>query len=631
MTTSSTPSHPETATPHPSGQDARATSPAPGRLETGGTPPPMPDTRGINYYTADKHLIFLLRRLMQPGEFARAEPHLRALGALASERLDELSAIANKNGPQLVQYNQRGERVDEIVFHPAYHELCRVYYEQFGIAALSYRDGVLGWPGRAPHLFKFALGYVGDQAESGVFCPLSMTDTLSRVLIMYAPPDVRERYLPRLTATRYKELFQGAEFLTEKHGGSDVGGATRTTARETPDGWRLTGDKWFCSNACADVILTLARPEGAPAGTKGLALFLVPRFLPDGTRNSYTINRLKDKLGTRSMASGEVTFSNTFAHLISGPGKGFIHMTEMLNLTRVWTGLGSAALMRRALLEAETHARGRLAWGQALDSFPLMRQMLLDLTLESESCTALLFFTVETLQRADDGEASAHTLLRILTPLVKYYNSKRSQWVAQEAMEVRGGNGYIEDWPNARIVRDADVNAIWEGSSNIVALDVARAMAREDAGTTLFGTLHHKLDALQASVAPASSRHGVARAAALTRRALDRLIQRFVQLAKLDPETQQLPLRGLVDRLAQLTCITLLLEEADTQIAQDGSYRQLFLAARFLRRAIYPNPDGPGFDNDQAAFTHFRAIMDWETVPASAAEEVLAGCESAAL
>ncbi len=613
MTTSSTPAQPRTGeTPVLQAPVAPATMP--------GNEPPMPDTRGINYYEADKHLRFLLRRLMKPEDFARAEPHLRALGALASERLDALSAIANKNGPQLVQYNQRGERVDEIIFHPAYHELCRVYYEQFGIAAMSYRDGVLGWPGRAPHLFKFALGYVGDQAESGVFCPLSMTDTLSRVLILYAPPDVRERYLPYLTATRYEDLFQGAEFLTEKHGGSDVGGATRTTARETPDGWRLTGDKWFCSNACADVILTLARPEGAPAGTKGLALFLVPRILPDGTRNNYTINRLKDKLGTRSMASGEVTFNNTFAHLISGQGKGFLHMTEMLNLTRVWTGLGSAALMRRALLEAETHARGRLAWGQALDSFPLMRQMLLDLTLESESCTALLFFTVQALQRVDDGEPGAQKLLRILTPLVKYYNSKRSQWVAQEAMEVRGGNGYIEDWPNARLVRDADVNAIWEGSSNIVALDVARAMTREDAGTALFGALHQKLDRLHEPL--------VARAASLTRRALDRLIQRFASLAMLDANAQQLPLRGLVDRLAQLTCITLLLEEAQDQITQNSSYRQLFLAARFLRRAIYPNPDGPGFDDDTAAFAHFRAIIDWETVPASAAAEMLAQCET---
>jgi hypothetical protein len=323
------------------------------------------------------------------------------------------------------------------------------------------------------------------------------------------------------------------------------------------------------------------------------------------------------------MASGEVTFTKTFAHLISGQGLGFLHMTEMLNLTRVWTGLGSASHQRRSLLEAETHARGRLAWGQALDSFPLMRQMLLDLTLESESCAALQFFAVETLQRTDDGEPGAHTLLRILTPLVKYYNSKRAQWVAQEAMEVRGGNGYIEDWPNARIVRDADVNAIWEGSSNIVALDVARAMTRENAGTALFGALHHKLDALQAPV--------VMRAAALTRRALDRLSARFATLAALDANTRQLPLRGLVDRLAQLTCITLLLEEAEAQIAQDGSYRQLFLAARFLRRAIYPNPDGPGFDNDQAAFSHFRAIMDWEMVPARAAEGVLSWCEEASL
>jgi alkylation response protein AidB-like acyl-CoA dehydrogenase len=608
MTISSTPSRPETM------MSAQTTPAMPTDDD-----PHMPDTRGINYYDADQHLAFLLRRMLSPADFARAEPHLSALGKLAGERLDALAVEANKHEPQLINFDKRGQRVDEIVFHPAYHELGRVFYEQFGIAAMSYRDGLLGWSGRVPHAVKFALAIIGSQAESGIFCPLSMTDTLSRVLLMYAPPDVQQRYLPRLTATQYEDLFTGAEFLTEKHGGSDVGGGTHTIARETPDGWRLTGDKWFCSNACADVILTLARPEGAPAGTKGLGLFVVPRILPDGTRNNYIINRLKDKLGTKSMASGEVTFNNTFAHLISGPGKGFIHMTEMLNLTRVWTGMGASAGMRRSLLEAQTHAAGRLAWNQPLDNFPLMRQMLLDLTLETESCTALLFFAVQTLQRVDDGDASAHPLLRILTPLVKYHTSKRAQWVAQEAMEVRGGNGYIEDWPNARLVRDADVNAIWEGSSNIVTLDVARAMAREGAGVALFGALNEKLAGLREPT--------VARAAALTRRALDRLAARFADIAGLDANIQQLPLRNLVDRLAQLTCITLLLEEAEAQIAQDGSYRQLFLAARFLRRAIYPHPDGPGFDTDRAAFDHFRAIMDWSPVPASAAETILALCE----
>ncbi len=593
-------------------QPAAQTSPA-------SFPYHLPDTRGVNYYEADPHLALLLRRLMKPEDFARAEPHLRALGQLASEKLDELAALANKHQPQLVQYDKRGQRVDEIVFHPAYHELARVFYEQFGIAAMSYREGVLGWPGRAPHLFKFALAYLGHQAECGLFCPIAMTDTLSRVLLMYAPPDVQQRYLPRLTATRYEDLYQGAEFLTERLGGSDVGGATQTIAHETPDGWRLTGDKWFCSNAGADVILTLARPVGAPAGTKGLGLFLVPRLLPDGTRNSYTINRLKDKLGTRSMASGEVTFNHTFAHLISGPGLGFLQMTEMLNLTRLWTGLSALSLMRRALLEAQTHARGRLAWGQSLDSFPLMRQMLLDLTLEVESCAALQFFAVETLQRNDDGDEAARPLLRILTPLVKYYISKRSQWVVQEAMEARGGNGYIEDWPNARLVRDADVNAIWEGSSNIVALDVARAMAREGAGAALFHMLHTRLDELREPL--------VLRAATITRRALDRLAVRFAELARQDATGQHLPLRGLVDRLAHLTCITLLLEEAEAQCTQDGSYRQLFLAARFLRRAIYPHPDGPGFDDDRPAFDHFRAIMDWTPVPPGAAEAMLALCE----
>src|SRR5579871_980531 len=190
MTISSTPSRPETTMP---------SSMAP---ETG--EPPMPDTLGINYYDADRHLAFMLRRMLSPEDFARAEPHLRELGRLAGERLDALAIDANKHTPQLINFDKRGQRVDEIIFHPSYHELGRVFYEQFGIAAMSYRDGVLGWPEHVPHLVKFALAVLGNEAEGGIFCPLSMTDTLSRVLLMYAPPDVQKRYVPRLTATDRK-------------------------------------------------------------------------------------------------------------------------------------------------------------------------------------------------------------------------------------------------------------------------------------------------------------------------------------------------------------------------------------------------------------------------------------------
>src|SRR6266516_3087339 len=264
----------------------------------------MPDTNGINFYSADPDLSFLLRRHLSSEDNQWAQKILIEMGAVASQKMDGLAEVANRQGPVLVQYDKIGQRVDEVSFHPAYHELERIAYQDFAIAACTHLDGALGWPGRMPQRVKFALSYLGMQAESGVFCPVSMTDTLTHVLERYANEPLQRRFLPALTTTSMVELQQAAMFLTEKQDGSDVG-QTTTVARPRsvnahytlqPE-WELWGDKWFCSNVSADLILTLARPEGAPAGTRGLGLFLVPRMLDDGARNSYTINRLKDKLG----------------------------------------------------------------------------------------------------------------------------------------------------------------------------------------------------------------------------------------------------------------------------------------------------------------------------------------------
>src|SRR5215470_12341084 len=251
----------------------------------------MPDTRGINFYSADPDLSFLLREHLSAEDYERAQRILTAMGAVASQKMDELAEIANRQGPVLAQYDKRGQRVDEVIFHPAYHELERIAYQDFAIAACSHREGALGWPGRVPQPVKFALGYIGMQAESGVFCPVSMTDALARAIERYASEPLKRRFLPALTALTLDDLQQGAMFLTEKQGGSDVG-QTSTVARrrtsvdsspgELQPEWELWGDKWFCSNVSAGLILTLARPEGAPAGTRGLGLFLMPKTLEDG-------------------------------------------------------------------------------------------------------------------------------------------------------------------------------------------------------------------------------------------------------------------------------------------------------------------------------------------------------------
>src|SRR6266568_9581670 len=467
----------------------------------------MPDTSDINFFTADPDLSFLLQRHLSEEDYERALPILTGMGAVASQRMDELAEIANRQGPTLMQFDKRGQRVDKVIFHPAYHELERIAYQDFAIAACSHRDGALGWRGRIPQPVKFALGYLGMQAEAGVFCPIAMTDALARVLERYAGEALKRRFLPPLTALTIDELQQGAMFLTEKQGGSDVG-LTTTVAKPRSgieDGlqpeWELWGDKWFCSNVSADIILTLARPEGAPAGTRGLGLFLVPKTLEDGTRNGFTINRLKDKLGTRSLATGEVTLNGAQAYQIGALNRGFVQMTEMINLTRVWAAIGSLAAMRRSFLEALVHTRGRVVFGRTLAEHPLMSRQLVDLLIEVEGCAALAFETAAVLERVDShGAEEDQRLLRILTPLGKYYIPKRGEYVTLEALEMRGGNGYVEDWVNARMLRDSIVNVVWDRSSDVIVLDVPRGMAREGGGAALFDMLHQRLQSCELPV-----------------------------------------------------------------------------------------------------------------------------------
>src|SRR5437660_4361820 len=520
----------------------------------------MPDTRDINFFTADHDVSFLLQRYLSAEDYARALPILTGMGAVASQKMDELAEIANRQGPELVQFDKPGQRVDEVVFHPAYHELERIAYQDFAIAACSHRDGASGWPGKVPQPVKFALGYLGMQAEAGVFCPVSMTDALARVLERYGSEPLKRRFLSGLTALTMGELKQGAMFLTEKQGGSDVG-LTSTVAKPRPSNnisenglqpeWELWGDKWFCSNVSADLILTLARPEGAPVGTRGLGLFLVPRTLDDGTRNTYTINRLKDKLGTRSLATGEVTLQGTQAYLVGNLERGFVQMTEMINLTRIWAAIGSLAAMRRSFLEALAYTRERVAFGRPLAEHPLMRRQLVDLLIEVEGCAALAFETVAVLERVDrHGVEEDRRLLRILTPLSKYYIPKRGEYVTIEALEMLGGNGYIEEWANPRLLRDAIVHVVGKGSSNVIVLDGARAIAREGVDAALFAMLKNRLQALQHTIVVPVAQE------VLTQ--IRQVSERVRSLPTLDADSAQLPLRGLVERMAQLTIVTLL-------------------------------------------------------------------------
>jgi alkylation response protein AidB-like acyl-CoA dehydrogenase len=577
----------------------------------------MPDTAGVNFYRADPNLAAALARYLPPDLFAHAERILDEAGAVAGGELAKLAAVADKNPPQLVQYDRRGRRVDQIVKHPAYVEMERIVFERFRLNAVSHVEGLLGWPGRMPPIMKYALSYVLVQAEFGLFCPVNMTDSTARVLLRFADQALIDRFVPALLEESVDRLYQGTQFLTEKDGGSDVG-QTGTVARRDANGnWRLYGDKWFCSNAGADLVLTLGRPEGAPPGTKGLGLFLMPFRLEDGEKNAFTINRLKDKLGSKSMPTGEYTLNGALAYQVGPLERGFAQMMEMVNHSRLSNAMRATAMMRRGYLESVVHARGRKAFGRALADLPLMQEKLLELQLESEAALAVVLQAADQMGRADAGDAQAARLLRVLTPLAKWWICKRARYITGEAMEVRGGNGYIEDWPNARLLRDAHLGSIWEGSSNVMLLDVARAEQKEGSATALCADIAARLDSLRDTA--------LSPAAGIAHRALDRLQLAIARLPSVDEPYRDLPLDGIARRLFHLNAVTLLLEEADAQAARGGGYRKLLLAARYLRAFVYPPSDADLAAPDTTTIDCFTALTEHTHVAANAAASLLAG------
>jgi alkylation response protein AidB-like acyl-CoA dehydrogenase len=439
----------------------------------------VPDAHGLNLYARDPWMAPLLGLYLPADLLAHLQPYLHRLGALAGGQLDEWATTADHNPPVLHPRSRRGEDAQYVEVHPAYRAMEQVAFSEFGLAAMSHRAGVLGWPAPMPPAAKYALSYLFVQAEFGLCCPLSMTDSLARTLRKYGAPELVARYLPGLTATDLDALRQGAMFMTEQGAGSDVA-ATAVEASENADGsWALQGDKWFCSNPDAGMALVLARRKGGPSGHRGISLFLLPRERPDGTRNSYRIVRLKPKLGTRSMASGEIRLEGATAFLVGDPEAGFRQMADMVNNSRLSNGMRAAGLMRRAVTEAMFVARHRIAFGQTIVNMPLMQRQLLKLVVPMEQARTMVLQTAEALRRSDAGEEGAYPLLRILTPLLKFRACRDARRVTGDAMEVRGGCGYIEEWADPRLVRDAHLGSIWEGTSNIVALDVLRAAQRE--------------------------------------------------------------------------------------------------------------------------------------------------------
>jgi alkylation response protein AidB-like acyl-CoA dehydrogenase len=582
------------------------------------TPPAdgMPTTRGMNFYLTDPNLAFVCAAVMRPDDFERARPHLVAMGEVAGGELDALATIADRHPPELRAWDATGQRVDEIVRHPAYEAMERIAFERFGLAAMSHREGVLGWPGPVPHVVKYALSYLFSQAEFGLLCPVSLTDSTARMLRRFASDELKARYLPRLTSTDFEALWQGAQWMTERAGGSDVGAAVTVARRDADGTWRLHGDKWFCSAANAGAALTLARPDGAPAGTRGLAMFLVPRVLPDGCRNTFTLNRLKDKFGSRSMPTAEVTFAGAVAYPVGDVSRGFAQMMEMVNVSRLSNAMRAAGIMRRSVLESIVHARGRAAFGRPLIELPQLRRDLLEMVLDAEAGCSIVLNAAAMLDRADAGSAEDAALIRIVTPLAKYWLTARARVVAGEAMSVRGGNGYIEEWVNARLVRDAYLGAIWEGASNVVALDVQRAIVRHGAFDPLAAFAQARLD----TVSEPRAKPSVETAA----RTLAELRRRIAAWPALDSAARELDARPAADALYHTLAAALLLAEGQRLWQEGGGARKLLAGALYAKKWLGgPTPLASVFTPRECAW--LSALVDWTPVPVEALPDSAGG------
>jgi acyl-CoA dehydrogenase len=526
-----------------------------------------PDCAGQNFYAIDRGLRGLLPLYLEPDDFRRLEPHFDRLGALAGGRLDELARAADKHPPVLNARDRLGRDEDWIEYHSSYREMEAIAFGDFQFHAMSHRPGALDMDRPLPAVAKYALQYLFVQAEFGLMCPISATDTSIHLIRKFASAELQDYLLPKMLSGDVATMWKGTQFMTERAGGSDVG-AIETVARCEDGVWRLHGDKWFCSHADGDVALLLARPEGAPGGTAGLALFALPRRLKDGRRNAYRIVRLKDKLGTRSMASGEIRLEGAVAYLVGDARRGLKQMMEQVNLSRLSHGVRAAAMMRRCLNEAMVCARTRMTFGKTIIEHPLLRRQLLKIAVPVEQSLSMFLFAASAMDRANAGSKEVEGILRILTPLLKFRACRDNIPVATGAMEVRGGNGYIEEWAHARLIRDAHIGVLWEGTSNINALDiVTRAVGKSRAHRIMESALRKLLD--EAAPIPPAFRDRL-------RLALDRALA-FAERVAAEPALEQTA-RLAASALYHITSAILMTWEA----AQPGTDPRRALYARLV-------------------------------------------------
>ena len=557
---------------------------------------------GLNWYTTDPNLGTLMDKYIPPDDRGWAEETLVHWGELCGGPLARNAEIIDRNPPRLERYDEWGNDVSEIVHHPAAIDSKRHIWE----------DGPMGMSNAGksvPTVLGSAFTYLLSQSDTGMVCSTGMTSGVEALVDRFAPPDIREKVLPHLQSITFDGSWDGAMFMTEIRGGSDLA-TSETVATQVGDRWVLNGAKWFCSNVDAGAIATLARPEGADPGLKGLALFVVPKTREDGTRNGIRIKRLKDKLGTKSVPTGEVDFVDAEAYILSNPKstdsqeRGLNRMMSMVNGSRLGVATMVLGIMRRAFLESSIYAAHRTAFGKRLDEHPLMQETLVNMAVAIEGVSAIIFETASL--ASVTGDESGRRLYRILVPLSKLRGARGGLDLASQAVEIHGGNGYIENWPTARQLRDAQCHTIWEGAENIICLDILRSMAKDSAHDALLDRVDRAIES-----ANHPSLDGIKDAIGQARREAQEVI---LFLARASNDLRQLHARRAGQLLADLTQAALLLEAAQEELETTGSARKAAVTRFFVRERLASGLPMRGIDEDRSVLDLFEPVTRYAPV-----------------
>ncbi|WP_164218510.1 acyl-CoA dehydrogenase family protein [Virgibacillus sp. YIM 98842] len=534
-----------------------------------------------NFYTEDKTLRRLLEEKLPADFFEYADRNLEEFGRLCAGPIDERAVHTDREGePKLVRYDKMGNEVSRVWLNEGYRKTIQETYDTGIVGYLHKEIPELGRIGN--YVYAFSQGYLLSHAEPGFYCPVTLSKATAYLIDRYADARLKEKFLPHVLSTGEVELYEGATFLTERQGGSDVG-ANEVEAVKTGDHYEISGEKYFASNvgACG-VAMVLARIDGAQAGTRGLSLFLVP-WEENRQKGKLRIRRLKDKLGVRAVPSGEVEFEGAKGYLVGEAERGFYYMMEALNLSRVSNAVASLGIMKRAYLEARNYAMEREAFGNKLTAYPMVKETLSNLAAKQEVELQALFEVIELMDRVMGTERNASAeeelLFRLYVAIMKKESAEQAIHFAHEAIEMHGGNGYIEDFVTPRLLRDAQVLTVWEGTANILGLEVLRLIGKYNADEIFSEELSGRLD----GVADSAWKDKV-------KAELDKLEKQINQVKKLSPEMQTYYTKRLAEGMAAVFESVVALEMTDHGNNRQKAVSEVFLHSVWEHDAIVETP-----------------------------------------